>query len=286
MPTSYQSRTPEDAPGNSGRFGMVPSCAYDDVRITDALLAVLGLLATYGDKHGWCFPRQTEMAERRGVSRQAISKALVSLHAFGYVAVTAQERQDKGRDRNLYRVLFDVVLPSAFDRTKGAKSPGGVAGGPQPQKLRGPQRNGVAAPATPEVAGAATPEVASKRTDQVTDQENRPSNRPSRAATPPKPTDDPLVRCAHSLAKLAFEQPEKPLVRSGGDPFSAVLGLFKQALRTGRPVGELEAAVTGGFVEVWTLNGLSTALAKSRKGHRNGSNGHDDELRRLYGGAR
>lgn len=106
----------------SGRFGMVPARAFDDTRMTDSLIAVLGLVATYGNRDGWYGMRLREMAERRGVSKQAISGAVSKLTAYGYIDTRATKRADGGRGWNEYRVLHDVDLPAEFARVPPSSS--------------------------------------------------------------------------------------------------------------------------------------------------------------------
>lgn len=71
---------------------------------------------------------------------------------------------------------------------------------------------------------------------------------------------------AHRLAVLAFEQPVKPTIAGDkGKAFVAVLGLLRAALAAGRSVQVLEGAIVAG-VDVWTTQGLNTAVAKQRNG--------------------
>lgn len=109
---------------------------------------------------------------------------------------------------------------------------------------------------------------------------------------PRRPTDDPLVRCAHDLTVLAFEQPVKPELRSGkGGTFPAVLGLIERLLRAGHSRQEIEAVILGG-VEVWTIAGMQTALARSRpRGTRDPRRGRsersiDEDLAEALGATR
>jgi hypothetical protein len=83
------------------------------------------------------------------------------------------------------------------------------------------------------------------------------------AATPPT-SDDPVKRTAHRLTVLAFEQPVKPELRDGGKgAFPAAMALIERVLRSRTPVADVERAITTG-VEVWTLAGLQTAVARSK----------------------
>lgn len=83
------------------------------------------------------------------------------------------------------------------------------------------------------------------------------------ANAPDRATDDPVKRRARELAVLAFEQTRQPVTRGG---FPAVMARLEDALRGGRSVNELRAAIAAGAVEVWTSDGIATALAKRRRG--------------------
>lgn len=127
---------------SGGRFGMVPARAFDDTRMTDSLIAVLGLVATYGNRDGWHPIRLREMAERRGVSKQAVSGAVQKLIGFGYIETRSTVRRDGGQGWNLYRVLHDVDLPPAHQRVP---------------------------PSSSEIDGSSSPEVDGRRQTPVTD---------------------------------------------------------------------------------------------------------------------
>lgn len=87
----------------------------------------------------------------------------------------------------------------------------------------------------------------------------------SAAAPPAKATDDPVKRHAHALTVLAFEQPEKPVVRGDGAAgFPATMAIFERLLRAGQPVQGLRTAIEGGYVTVWTVAGIQTAIAQAR----------------------
>lgn len=88
----------------------------------------------------------------------------------------------------------------------------------------------------------------------------------SSGADAPRATDDPVKARAHRLATLAFEQPVKPDLRSAGNPFAAVMGLYERRLRAGASVQELEAATRAG-IDVWTVAGMQTAVARLHQGN-------------------
>ncbi len=129
-----------------GRFGMVPARAFDDVRMTDSLVSVLGLLATYGNRDGWCHPKLREMAVRRGVSRQAVSAALLKLAGYGYVETRPTERADGGTSHNEYRIVHDLDLAEQFTRPAQIDAP-------STSEIDGGSISGVDAPSTSDVDG-------------------------------------------------------------------------------------------------------------------------------------
>lgn len=146
-------------------YGVIPTRAFDDTRMSANLVTVLGVLGTYADRRGRCWPSQTTLARRRGVTRQAISKSLLQLEAFGYIDITRRQ------GTSVYRLLFDGDLPYEFDRWRDEYDQG-----PSPldevdqaldevqpdiaMDISGEVQSEVAPAATSEVAAAATPEVA------------------------------------------------------------------------------------------------------------------------------
>lgn len=97
-------------------------------------------------------------------------------------------------------------------------------------------------------------------------------------------TDDPIVRHAHTLAQLAYEQPVKPVTR--GD-FGAVITRIEEQLRAGTSVQRVEAAILSGEV-TWTRDGLQTAInrANPRARPRANSDGDDRSVVELQQAAR
>ncbi|MCA1844476.1 MAG: MarR family transcriptional regulator [Actinobacteria bacterium] len=113
---------------------MVPARAYDDTRLTDGLVVMLGLLATYASRDGWVVC-QGDLARRRGVSRQAISKALTALEAHGYVERSERRDPTGAQLANGYRVLYDAELDPDFDRCQVAPPATGGLPPPQPNAV-------------------------------------------------------------------------------------------------------------------------------------------------------
>ena len=95
---------------NSGRFAITPALAVEDRRLGDAAYRVLACLGTYADRQGWCWPSTIALAQRLGITRQAVQRSLRQLAELGYIEVEARRRTDGGYDRNRYRLLFDRAL--------------------------------------------------------------------------------------------------------------------------------------------------------------------------------
>jgi hypothetical protein len=100
----------------SGRFAMVPARAVDDSRLGRSAFFVLGVLATYGDRDGWCWPSLATLAKRIGVSRQAVSRQLTGLERLGYVETKHRTHASGGTASNVYRIIHDADLGSENDR--------------------------------------------------------------------------------------------------------------------------------------------------------------------------
>jgi len=124
----------------SGRLAILQAAAVEDARVGPAALRVLVGLSSYADRDGWAWPKQRTLAERLGISRQAVGRQLHKLAVYGYIAIEAQPTRASGARRALrYRVCFELVVPPEHSRPV------------QPQVAREEQ---------PEVARRATPDVA------------------------------------------------------------------------------------------------------------------------------
>jgi hypothetical protein len=97
---------------NSGRFAIVPARAVDDNRLEPAALLILVALGTYSDRDGYCWPSQQVIADRIGVTRQAVGRQIGILQNLGYIEIKRLWDKDAQKTHNAYKVLFDAELPS------------------------------------------------------------------------------------------------------------------------------------------------------------------------------
>jgi hypothetical protein len=167
---------------HSGRLSILQAVAIDDTRVGAAALRMLVTLGIYANTEtGWCWPKQKTLADRLGVTRQAVSKALRDLASFGYLEIHEQHDPVTGSQiGSHYRLVMDFELPVQYRRTPQPDIAGGIN-----LTLRPPQPD-VADPATLEVAPPATSEIAPPATSDVAaieeerPRKNDPKERPKR----------------------------------------------------------------------------------------------------------
>lgn len=90
-----------------GRFSIVPARAYDAGALPDGALRVLGILGTYSDKDGWCFPSQGTLATRAGLERPTVVRNIGILVERGFITKTNRQRPNGSNTSCLYRIIFD-----------------------------------------------------------------------------------------------------------------------------------------------------------------------------------
>ena len=85
------------------------SAAIDlDLSPSDKLILIL-LANNANDETGDCFPSQTYLAKRSGMSRGSVNRVLKRLEGVGLVDIIPQYRDDGGRRSNRYRLNMDVT---------------------------------------------------------------------------------------------------------------------------------------------------------------------------------
>jgi len=92
----------------SPRYSIAPAAAMKDARLSLVGKALLALLGTYTDKNGWCHPKQGDLAESLGVSREYVSRTLRTLITLGYVETRSFTASRRGRVALEYRVRTDL----------------------------------------------------------------------------------------------------------------------------------------------------------------------------------
>ncbi|HQF63701.1 MAG TPA: helix-turn-helix domain-containing protein, partial [Anaerolineaceae bacterium] len=82
-----------------------PIIAFEDQRMNCAALRVLGILCSYADKDGYCYPSQATIAKRLNVSRPAVNRQIQVLEKLGYVEVKRRSAKSGGETSCLYRII-------------------------------------------------------------------------------------------------------------------------------------------------------------------------------------
>jgi DNA-binding Lrp family transcriptional regulator len=178
-----------------GAFAIVQAAAIDDTRMGSSALRMLLALGIYRDTAGWCWPKQRQLAERLGISQQAVSKALRDLASMGYIEMHDQYNDVTGaRMSSRYRIVMEYVLPIEYQRT------------PQPDVVT-PQLH-VVAPTTSEVVAPTTSEVVAINNPELTTQSNEEKEVPELSGT--------VVVVGADRATAAAEEKPKALKVSFG----------------------------------------------------------------------
>ena len=113
------------------RFSITPASAVSDESLTDSIYRTLAAIGLYGDKNGWCWPRQTTLAKIRGVSRKTINIHIKELTGLGYLNIQPRYDEETGAQKsNMMQVKFDNNYQNVTGgvtprRLQGGGSPGG-----------------------------------------------------------------------------------------------------------------------------------------------------------------
>lgn len=97
------------------RLSILPSRAMFDKRMTPMSLLVLGMLCTYADREGWCFPSQSTLSKLLGISRRTVNRHVGNLTKWGYLTSEQRTRENGSLTSNLYRVMYDVEIPEEYE---------------------------------------------------------------------------------------------------------------------------------------------------------------------------
>ena len=93
---------------SSPRYSIAPAAAYRDKRLTPVAKTLLGTLGTFTERNGWSHPKQSELADSLGVSREYVSRTLRTLVQLGYVETRSFTEARRGRVALEYRVRTDL----------------------------------------------------------------------------------------------------------------------------------------------------------------------------------
>lgn len=96
-----------EQPQEPTRFAVLPSVAIDDKRLSHAACRVLLKLASYSDRDGWAWPRQSEIADALGMSRTTVVDHIGGLEQLGYIEVERRFYEHGGQRSSRYRLVYD-----------------------------------------------------------------------------------------------------------------------------------------------------------------------------------
>ena len=91
-------------------FSVLPSRVFADARILNASIRVLGTICCHANQHsGIVFTNQLTIANRLGISKQAVSRQMRLLEKCGYIKKIYKENplRKKGRKGATWRILYD-----------------------------------------------------------------------------------------------------------------------------------------------------------------------------------
>lgn len=122
------------------RFSITPAKAAADNQLSDSIYRTLAVIGIYGDRNGWCWPRQQTVADIRGVSRQTVNHHIRQLVAAGYLNITPRYDEETGAQKSsAIQIRFDFdydTPPNIHDLTGGVK-PKTLQGVSSPELDRG-----------------------------------------------------------------------------------------------------------------------------------------------------
>jgi len=126
------------------KISIVPVSAFLDPRMNGTALRVLGVLCTYTDRNGVCFPSQMTLAKRLGLSRQTVNYQVKFLRKAGYLLVERRTNEHGGETSCAYRVL---------DPTNPATTATPPDDSPEKDGVTPPEHSQVDTPEAPDFAG-------------------------------------------------------------------------------------------------------------------------------------
>jgi biotin operon repressor len=110
LPKKPKVREKEPAP-DQRKLAVVPIRAATDRGLTEGMLRVLLLVASYTNRAGLTWVSQARLAQDLGVTRQAVTKHLGKLIKAGYIEVVSKGW--RGERSNSIRLIFDPSIDAA-----------------------------------------------------------------------------------------------------------------------------------------------------------------------------
>lgn len=98
-PVQYSPKPPIKAYGFVANLHAQRAAGFD-TELQNMTFRVFALVVTYADKNGECFPSIAKMADKLGITRQAVQKQIRKLVDRGYLKSTPQTNKT-----NLYKIL-------------------------------------------------------------------------------------------------------------------------------------------------------------------------------------
>jgi len=108
LPKSKPRVVQKDAPADQRKLAVLPIRACTDRQLTHGMLRALILICSYVNRAGITWVSQKLLADKMGVSQQAVSKHLVKLQAAGYLEI--HRRPFPGERNTTWRVIFDPSI--------------------------------------------------------------------------------------------------------------------------------------------------------------------------------
>ena len=90
------------------RYSIIPGDIFDDPRVTDGHLRIIGLFGRSSDSNGWLQVNQRRVAEKTGRARETINRMIRDLVDWGYLRKKQRFSGKDGRQLiNEYQVIMD-----------------------------------------------------------------------------------------------------------------------------------------------------------------------------------
>ena len=104
------------------RWAAISADAIDDRELTLTDFRTLGCIGYHSDRSRGAWPKQQTIADRLGVTREAVNRSIKRLTDKGYIRAVHQHRTDGGQRESRYFVLLDpqevpqaAVAPPSLD---------------------------------------------------------------------------------------------------------------------------------------------------------------------------